>query len=377
MRAVRPSGHADIVARLWRAAREQRLAHALLLEGPPGIGKHEAAKWFALGCLCERGPLSSRAGSGSPVAEEPCGTCGPCKRVLSGDVRGNHPDLFVLDPFDPLLAKDFERGGQIRVGHVAYRPNEQLVDPEWCVERFLDLCVMEGRARAVLIREAHRMNVAAQNALLKTLEEPRPGTFLVLETHKSSALLPTVKSRCIRIRFEPLAPADCERILRESGLEAEAARQLARTSRGAPGLALAQERMLYRKLRDVLVAVASGERPPLDAAQEVWALPGEFAGSTPGALERERARVVAELALALLQDALRAHVGVPAERLAHGTAAAGLSASLGERELRRRIAALLTARSDVEHNLGPASILERVLLLLADGPASAAGRVPR
>ena len=86
------------------------------------------------------------------------------------------------------------------------------------MEGFLDLRALEGRGRIVIVREAQRMNVAAQNALLKTLEEPRPGTVLVLEAHKSDRLLPTIKSRCVRIRFEPLDVADCVQVLERNGL---------------------------------------------------------------------------------------------------------------------------------------------------------------
>src|SRR5688572_16881468 len=194
----RPSAHAAAIQGLWRAARTGRLPHAILFEGRAGIGKYLAAKWFAMGSLCARGP------------DEPCGTCGPCKRVLSGGEHGNHPDLFVLDPEDPFLAGDFERSQQTRIGRIAYRPEDELDHAEYCIERFLDLARSEGGFRPVLIREAQRLNEAAQNALLKTLEEPRAGTVMVLETNKSALLRPPVRSRCIRIRFESPSAAQCE-----------------------------------------------------------------------------------------------------------------------------------------------------------------------
>jgi len=218
------------------------------------------------------------------------------------------------------------------------------------------------------------MNEAAQNALLKTLEEPRPGTVLVLETHRRSQLLPTLRSRCVRIRFERLGLAECGHVLVEAGLAPEAAHELARSADGAPGLALTQERQGLLELRRALGDAASGARDALDVAREVWELPGEFTGSTPTAKERERTRVTIDLALALLRDALRLRAGVDAADLAHGEHAARVAGGLAARELERRAAALCTARADVERNLAPASVLERALLTLARGAPADLGR---
>jgi len=356
VQVARPLVHAATIQGLWRAARAGRLPHAILFEGRAGIGKYMAAKWFAMGCLCARGP------------DEPCGSCGPCKRVLSGGAHGNHADLFVLDPEDPFLAGDFERSQQIRIGRIAYRPEDGELDhPDYCVGRFLDLSRSEGGFRPVLIREAQRMNEAAQNALLKTLEEPRAGTVMVLETHRSSLLRPPVKSRCIRIRFDPLTPAQCEGVLQESGLEPAAARELARLAGGSPGQALAMARNGTREICARLAAVARGERDPLEVGAELWELEVELPGKTPAASERERARVVLELAQALLADAWRARAGVAPEQLAHGDVAAGLAEHASERELHARGEALLGARADVDRNLAPAAVLQRALLVLAEG----------
>ncbi|MFT5690206.1 MAG: DNA polymerase III gamma/tau subunit, partial [Planctomycetota bacterium] len=77
-----PRGHGDLIGRLFQAAKSGRLPHALLFEGPEGTGKFTAMHWFATGLLCEGGPAA------------PCGECGPCKRVRTG----NHPDLYIVDP---------------------------------------------------------------------------------------------------------------------------------------------------------------------------------------------------------------------------------------------------------------------------------------
>ncbi len=346
MRVERPLAHGDVLNGLWRAARDGRLPHAIAFEGPSGTGKFVAAKRFALGLLCEAGP------------GEPCEVCGPCKRVLSGDWRGNHPDLHLIDPLE-------EGTERIKVERIAVREG----DAE-CAESFLSLRPMEGGWRAVLVREAHRMNPAAQNALLKTLEEPTPGTLIVLETHRPELLLETIRSRCVRVRLRRLSLDEAAGVLAKAGIEAEDARRLARVSRGSPGDALDLRARVGLELRELAADVFYGRRPPLDAARAVFELEGDFRGTTPLARERDRARALLEIALALVGDAVRAGAGVPPDELAHGeVVCTGLSPP------RAALDKLLEARADVERNLGPAPVIERTLLVLAEaGPVpSAAG----
>ena len=354
MRVVRPLGHDATVERLLAAARGGRLPHALLFEGRAGIGKFQAALWFAMGCLCAKGP------------GVPCGTCGPCRRVTSGGERANHADLFVLDP----LAEGEER---IRIGRIAERGGSGEGESAGAsLENFLGLRPLEGAWRVVVVRESQRMNVAAQNALLKTLEEPRAGTLMVLETHRTSALLPTIKSRCIRVRFEALTRAQCEEVLVGAGLEAREAEELARLAEGSPGLALDMARNGTREFLAHLRALVAGERAALDLATELWEVEGEFRGKTDTALARERCRVVLELLQALLRDAWRAGAGVPSESLALGETALALADRVSEPELARRGRWLAMTRADVEHNLEPHALLERALQVVVAGvPAGA------
>ena len=85
------------------------------------------------------------------------------------------------------------------------------------MEDFLDLRAGEGGWKVVLVREAERLGEAAQNAFLKTLEEPRPRVLLALESSRPERLLPTVRSRLVRVRLEPLSAADAEAVLGLSG----------------------------------------------------------------------------------------------------------------------------------------------------------------
>jgi len=356
VRVERPVGIAGTVERLWGAARAGRLPHALSFEGPEGIGKFQAAKWLALGLLCERGP------------GEPCRTCGACKRVLSGGHAGNHPDLLVVDPVE-------EDSETIRVSWIARRATEGGDGPALSLEVFLDLRAHEGRGRPVLIREAQRMNAAAQNALLKTLEEPRAGTLLVLETHRPEQLLPTIKSRCVRVAFRALDPADALEVLGREGLEPEAARVLARLSGGSPGLALQLAARGATELRALVLDVLGGRRSAAEVASAAWAVEGEFSGNTPTAKARDRARVFLDLAAGVLADARRLAAGRPEAGLAHGDVVAPLVERLGVgldgggwSTLQH---ALLEARADVDRNVGTEALVARAARLLAE-----AGQVP-
>lgn len=343
MRVERPRGHASTIQGLWRAAQAGRLPHALLLEGPSGVGRFVAATWLAQGLLCAGGP------------GEPCGECGPCKRVSSGDWRGNHPDLYRIDPVE----EDTER---IKIDRIAVREGE-----DESAAAFLSLRAMEGGWRIVLVRESHRMTIAAQNALLKTLEEPTPGTLLVLETHRPEALLQTIRSRCIRVRFDRLEAADATAVLVENGLEAEEAARLARWCGGSPGDALDFSRRGGAELVAVLGDVLRGLRPPLGAAREILELDGSFRGGTPAAKERDRARTVLDLGLDLVGDVMRSRAGIPPADLAHGELARTVSPERSARYGAQSAEALLEARADIERNLAPHPVLERALLVLAGG----------
>jgi len=159
----------------WRAfaaaRRAGRMPHALLLWGPAGLGKGLLARRIAAALLCE-----------APEGEGPCGRCRACGLVAAG----THPDLTVTAPE--------EEGRPITVDAVRE------------LGARLALASHGGGWRVAVLEPAERMNVAAANALLKTLEEPGPDTLLVLVSHLPGRLPPTVRSRCQRLRV-PVPPA--------------------------------------------------------------------------------------------------------------------------------------------------------------------------
>lgn len=319
---------------LFEAARARRLPHALLFEGPEGIGKFGLALRLAGGLLCAEGPA------------EPCGRCGPCKRVLAR----THPDLFVLDPLELELE-------QIPLDRVRPRPE----DGGASIGDFLELSASENGWRVVLIREAQRLNHAAQNALLKTLEEPGRSVLFVLETSRSDALLSTTLSRCVRVRLTAPESTAAIGIVRARGLDPAAAEELVRMAGGSPGLALVLEAQGVRAMQAALLEALSGRLCALEVVQVLQDIEAEYGGRTPAAEERNRARAFLDLCLAGALDAQRLAAGLPRARLTHVRLAEAL-AEHPARAVQRWFETLLAARADLERNLAGASSIERALL---------------
>jgi DNA polymerase-3 subunit delta' len=212
--------------------------HALLIAGPQGVGKTTLALDLAAGLLCDAPDPAAR----------PCRACRGCRLVDSG----GHADLHRLVPGGA--------GDQIRIGDRA--------DPEpGTIRRLISelaLLPVEGGARVAIVERAERLNEEAQSALLKTLEEPPAGVTIILCVEREDQLLPTVRSRCVRVRLGPVGVRDIEAILGDEGVaDASTAGRLARLADGRPGLArawaLAPEAVsaraeIVRSLLDLLAA---------------------------------------------------------------------------------------------------------------------------
>jgi DNA polymerase-3 subunit delta' len=175
------SGHRQVLDLIARAAVRGTLPPSLIFAGPDGVGKRRTARALAQLLNCP-----------APRVEPPdaCGDCASCRRIE----RGVHADVLILEPGDTGTIKiDPVREA---IERAAYRP-------------------FEGRKRVVIIDQADALNPDAQNALLKTLEEPPPSSVFVLVTSRPDSLLVTVRSRCQRLRFGRLSAGEVAAVLVE------------------------------------------------------------------------------------------------------------------------------------------------------------------
>ena len=202
-------GHEGVVEHLKKAVSSGHVSHAYIFAGEEGSGKKLLANLFAQALLCrEREP-----GTAERV---PCGTCISCIQAQSG----TNPDLIVLShEKDNLISVDEIREGV--VGPVQIRP-------------------YQGGYRVFLIDEAEKMNAAAQNALLKTIEEPPSYAVILLLTANPDALLPTILSRCVILHLRAVEERKIrDFLIREKGADPETAGTAAAFSQGNTGTAIA------------------------------------------------------------------------------------------------------------------------------------------
>ena len=237
-------GHADAAATLADAWHSGRLAHAWLFAGPPGIGKATLAWQFARFVAAGGAAMDA-----APLAADPQH---PAVRQL---VAGTWPDCRLV-----------RRSHNTRPPHRLR--TEISVEDIRDLGRFLRHTSAAGGWRTVIVDSADTMNVNAQNALLKLLEEPPPQTLLLLVCHAPSRLLPTVRSRCRTLNLRPLAEAQVVTVIAQQQPELPATERelLARLAGGSPGWALDLAEAGGLELYRELIALLDG-LPALDAVR--------------------------------------------------------------------------------------------------------------
>jgi hypothetical protein len=267
----------DIFARALACG---RLAHAYLFLGPPGSGKRLFAKELAKAIFCE--------------TASPCGACASCLAVE----HGNHPQVFCFRPAEGKTVIDIDTVRALSE-RTHYKSKSLLV---------------------AVLEEANLLGEAAANAILKTLEEPLGDVLLILTAQSAGSLLPTIVSRCQRVRFRGAA------------------------SSGAPEAAGGEPAALPEEVRAALADVLL---PDFHARDDSRAWLGRAAPEAESAREGLR-RLLGQL-VAGGRPRLAALVGAPGFAL--------------DEEL-RRLEALIDLRQDLDRNVNPDLVLERLFTVL-------------
>jgi len=276
-------GHAVQVEKLRRSSAGGRLAHAYAFVGPSGIGKKRFAYELAKSLLCE---------NRTDAELDSCGACPSCQQIDAG----THPDVVtigILEGKRELVLRQF-------IGEKETRGKEGL-----CHD--IALKPMSGRRRLAIIDDAETLNEESANALLKTLEEPPPNSVLILVATTPELLLPTIRSRCQVIAFQPLSAPDVRQLLIREHLTADEreAGQAAALSGGSLDAARQLLDPALRTLREELYNLLSANpfRSVQTAARMIECL--EPAG-TEKASQREYAGWIIRFCVEFFRQALLA-----------------------------------------------------------------------
>lgn len=173
-------GHEQIKEHFQKAIESHKVSHAYILNGEAGMGRKSLANAFTLTLLCEKG------------RSEPCMECHACKQVLSG----NHPDLIYVT---------HEKPNSIGVDDIREQINDTIMVRPY-----------SSYYKIYIVDEAEKMTQQAQNALLKTIEEPPSYAIIILLTTNQEAFLPTILSRCVQLKLKPLKDFVVKSYLTES-----------------------------------------------------------------------------------------------------------------------------------------------------------------
>jgi DNA polymerase-3 subunit delta' len=328
-------GHRPIVSLLSRAVAHDRLPPSLLLAGPAGIGKRRIAMALAATVNC----LQPRQTAGAE--RDACGECASCRRIR----RGVHPDVILIEPGDTGTIKI----EQIRdvIDRAGFRP-------------------FEGRRRVVVIDEADAMVAAAQNALLKTLEEPPSASIFILISSLPDALLPTVQSRCPRLRFGPLSAAEVAQVLARDHDYTEAdARAAAADADGSVGRALSAEAADLTEARSAAQRILEQAARPKDPSRLIDSVKDIVGRKGSSASERDQLAACLRATASLLRDLGLLAVRADASSLANTDLEpqlATLSRSYDGDRATRAYAAVDQALAALERNASPKVVVDWVVL---------------
>ncbi len=314
-------GHKRQKEILRRAIDTNRLAHAYLFEGAEGIGKRLVALALVRAIFC-------RDGKG-------CGDCPACRKVD----HYNHPDLHLLEP----------DGASIKIEQVR------------AIQKELSYRPLEAAKKVCLIEAADKMNPAAANALLKTLEEPSGEALLILLSARPDGVLSTIRSRCQRLPFARLSRDRLKNVLLEQlDIDEAQGHILAALSEGSFKKALGKDRDLYldrRKeiLREVTALSAGSVLPLFELAQKL-------------AEEKDLLRDVLDIIQSFYRDLLLVRHGRPESELVNVDLSGKIERVAREHDvpsLLRKLEAISATRNQLDRNVNRQLAMEVLLMRLA------------
>ncbi|MDH3627618.1 MAG: AAA family ATPase [Acidobacteriota bacterium] len=334
-------GHERPIEVLTRLLNDGRLPHGVLLHGPSSIGKGLVARRLAASLLCTEQPIR----------------CGRCPSCHAFDVEG-HPDLAIVSRMPKKSATGSTEEDDLR--------RDIVVDQIREMTRLSGLAPRLGARRVFVIDPADAMNRAAQNALLKTLEEPPGNGVVILVAARPHLLLTTVRSRSFALGFASLATRDLSERLVERGIADDEAMPRAALAEGRAGLALELDVESASERRAAVLEILETLLLGPEGIAELPAAAVALAGKT----ETQWLENV-DLLTGLLRDAGRAALDKENPALIHADLAARLAVS-GRRLTPVRVAALLRSiehvRSGLRLNLNRTLAAETVLAAIAGGP---------
>jgi DNA polymerase III delta' subunit len=350
----------EAIGRLQRAIALDKLPHAYLFSGQSGVGKERTALALASVRLC-----SNPSPTGQSNTLEACGVCDDC-RLVEAD---NHPDVRRihrgLNKFHPDKTVQRRKAIELSVDVIRHF----LVDAAGTAPS-------RGAARFFIVVDADRMNNNAQNALLKTLEEPPARSHLILLTSSTDELLPTIRSRCQTIAFRSL-PVEFvrDRLVKDHQIEPKSAAFLAELAHGSLGSAIRYSQTeIGAKFEGIVELVLKADSDPLGAGKGLMDVAKELSSSFKDEAvaededtnaSREAQTLVLAATSLVLRDVQRRLLGLPVISTADETAIDRLTNGKRPARVGRAIKAVGLAENQIDQNAYSPLVFDSLGMALA------------
>ena len=323
-------GHEPQKEFLQNSVRKNRISHAYLFSGPEGVGKKLVAIGFAKLINCAEG--------GTENLDCECVSCAKIEKSLN-------PDVLVFG---------YPGEKTIKVGHVRQD-----------IERLIHLAPYENPYKVFIIDDAQRMNFNAQNAFLKTLEEPPPNSVIILITTLADLLMPTIRSRCQSVVFQPLETKEVERFLEKEKPGNNNPELVSRISGGSISRALNTDEEYLRKRTEYIGCVMAVDgKKPLTLFDSVEKIQKDIKGKGP-----EELKTVFDILSTWLRDSVVMKTSGKKEEIVNTDLIEQLSEYSEERdvsELLGKFTALEETMARIsENNVNVEVSLENLLLRLS------------